>query len=232
MSIIDETTTGAKVYAGWDIDVVNTSPEGNRKTIWFDFGHCLLLEDGDEVSDDGEDFFVESLVLSRPTVWGKILQFAEGFAKPNPTAELLDEASMLRRARHYLSLNIKELAEIMGVERPTIYSWLDGTIKIRKSNKERIQTIYALAETWWSKANAPLDRRLYARPAAGMRSIFEMLKETDLQAGEILAMLELLSTTPPIPAAPVTHDDDGEFAKASSAARKASIRRASRRTRR
>ena len=60
-----------------------------------------------------------------------------------------------------LGLTIKSMATILGVQRPTIYSWLnDGAI--RASNRERVEQIYALSEAWVARTKLPLAEMLLA----------------------------------------------------------------------
>ena len=130
--------------------------------------------------------------LARPTLWDRILGQVDTLAKPAPPGEEpLDDAAMLRRTRHYLSFNVTELAALLHVERPTIYSWLSGG-RIRRANRARIGRIYQLAASWWGLSKEPLGNRLHLRIKGG-RSAFEILVEDPIDETAVSTAWVLLS---------------------------------------
>ncbi len=78
--------------------------------------------------------------------------------------------------RSALSLQMKELAEVVGVERPTIYSWLNAQNSPQPVNRDRLHTIYRLALQWNRLSAAPLGKYLHI-PGDEGHSVFNSLKK-------------------------------------------------------
>ncbi len=61
---------------------------------------------------------------------------------------LLDVREQIVAIRSILGLNISELAGILGVQRPTIYSWQTGSAEPHAENGNRLRRTYELASRW------------------------------------------------------------------------------------
>lgn len=55
---------------------------------------------------------------------------------------------MLSTGKATFSLSTTELARLLGVERPTVYSWLRDETEPQSRNAERIKRLYTLAGRW------------------------------------------------------------------------------------
>jgi len=86
-----------------------------------------------------------------------------------------DTADKIALIRSTLSFNVKELAGVLRVERPTIYAWIAGSAQPQKHNRERIDAVAALAHEWTS---------LHTRPLGALR------KETGPDGRSVMALLE------------------------------------------
>jgi len=68
----------------------------------------------------------------------------------------LDVASVVAEIRSTLSLQVKELAEILGVERPTVYAWLRGDAKPQAANRARMGEVLKVVGIWKRLSGLPL----------------------------------------------------------------------------
>jgi DNA-binding transcriptional regulator YiaG len=73
------------------------------------------------------------------------------------TDEALETTARLSFAREWLSLNISQLAAVLGVTRPTVYDWLSGERSPHADNALRIKQIYDLAREWEAASGVPLS---------------------------------------------------------------------------
>jgi hypothetical protein len=62
-----------------------------------------------------------------------------------------------------LSLNLSQLADVLRVGRPTVYSWMDedNDIRIQAHHEQRIERVAAYAQVWWDKAQRPFPKELF-----------------------------------------------------------------------
>ena len=60
------------------------------------------------------------------------------------------------------SLNISQLADVLRVSRPTVYSWFDedAEVSVHPDHQSRIEQLTSYAEFWWEKAGRPLPKEL------------------------------------------------------------------------
>lgn len=84
-------------------------------------------------------------------------------------------------------LNMTELAELMGVQRPTLYNWLKGKTSPDAKLQKHLQTLAAAAADWQeATAGANWDFLLdYTGPRADEVTIRETLGRTDVSPVEI-----------------------------------------------
>jgi transcriptional regulator with XRE-family HTH domain len=64
-------------------------------------------------------------------------------------------AEQLAFIRHYLSLSVSDLARVMGVQRPTIYAWMQNGAP-RRDSVERVAMLERIAAHWKTLADRPL----------------------------------------------------------------------------
>lgn len=95
--------------------------------------------------------------------------------------------------RRFLSLNITDLAKVLRVGRPTVYSWLKEESVPHASNLERIALIHGIAKHWRSISSIPVGDLLVARTDTGA-TLLELLSQDTLdQHGLRHALLQVYS---------------------------------------
>lgn len=69
--------------------------------------------------------------------------------------------------RHYLSLNTTELASVLQVKRPTVYSWTAGAASLHGKHRARLDQVYEIARDWRALSTRPLGEVMRERIAGG-----------------------------------------------------------------
>ena len=103
-----------------------------------------------------------------------------------------DDAHLIARIRSSLSLQMKELAEAVGVQRPTVYAWLKGQSMPQKVNRERLHCLYRVAQHWDRVCHRPLGRHLREAGPEGT-SVLDMLCSRTIGQVEITRRLEAVA---------------------------------------
>jgi hypothetical protein len=78
-----------------------------------------------------------------------------------------------------LSLQIKQLAEAISVERPTVYAWIKDQSEPRPQKRARLKELYQLANRWDELTNEPLGKGLTGVASNGY-SILELLQQSEI----------------------------------------------------
>ena len=99
-------------------------------------------------------------------------------------------AEQLTFIRHYLSLSVSDLARVAGVQRPTIYSWLQGAAAPRRESLGRLAMLERVAAYWKSLADRPLGALASLAIGAGGET-FAVLLENESEE-QLRAVLEQL----------------------------------------
>jgi predicted transcriptional regulator len=84
--------------------------------------------------------------------------------------------AMVQEIRHWLSLNVTELARVIGVERATIYGWIKGTAAMPRelAKRDRLRLVSHIAQQWRDVAGEPLGSwRQF--PISNGRSLLDLL---------------------------------------------------------
>lgn len=104
---------------------------------------------------------------------------------PMIEAHTVDE--QLMRIKQSMGFNILEMAEILKVARPTIYSWFDKSkpIEIHKKNQSRLNSIYEVCKLWESKHIGSIGSLLNKPIGAENISLLRLLKEPNLDLDKI-----------------------------------------------
>lgn len=113
------------------------------------------------------------------------LSQAESPAMIAPAAELIT------RIKEGWQFNMTELAELMDVQRPTLYNWLNGKTSPDAEKYQRLQVIAAAARTWAEQtAGKNLDYILdYTGPQANELTIRDHLKSSGTTADQIRELI-------------------------------------------
>lgn len=122
----------------------------------------------------------DPIVLASPEVEATVTSVA-------PAAELIG------RIKEGWSLNMTELAELLGVQRPTLYNWLKGKTSPDSKFQKHLQTLAAAADDWKdATAGSNWDFLLdYSGPKADEVTIRETLGRADVNAVEIRDLIEM-----------------------------------------
>lgn len=107
----------------------------------------------------GGTMTMEMLDVKPPTGSAIIFRLPSACKRRQAQTPFLLPQEQLAAIRRYLSLNVSDLAKVLRVERPTVYSWLKGEALPRSANIDRIGTIYSIAREW---------RQMSATPVRGM----------------------------------------------------------------
>ncbi|MEH1996980.1 hypothetical protein [Nostoc sp.] len=102
---------------------------------------------------------------------------------------------ILSTIRSSLSLNMKEMAKILKVERPTVYAWIGGNSEPHPSNRNRLNEIFSVAKHWETLSALPVGNFVRQSYRNG-KSVVDLLSEDVLDKKEILTYLELLAKAP------------------------------------
>ncbi|ARF89614.1 uncharacterized protein BCN122_II2871 [Burkholderia cenocepacia] len=100
----------------------------------------------------------------------------------------------MEELRKAFGLNVTQLAQILHIERITVYAWLrtERMEKLNLSNRTRLWRLYQLAKQWGSYA--PLAGKYLVEPVPGRNTtLFHMLRASQLDPGEFAQVYELLA---------------------------------------
>ena len=101
-------------------------------------------------------------------------------------------ADLITMIRQYLSLSVSDFARIAGIERPTVYAWIDGDSTPRKANLERLRALSAVAERWKAMTGRPMGRLLHERVPGETMTLAEVLAG-EIDAEAVASLLERLA---------------------------------------
>ncbi len=115
------------------------------------------------------------------------------YAPVEASASVSPIGDLINTIRNDWPLNMTELAEILGVSRPTIYNWLKGKGAPDSELQRHLQTLAAAAAGWKeSTAGSNWDFLLdYTGPKADQETIRATLKRPEVSANEIRDLIRL-----------------------------------------
>lgn len=125
--------------------------------------------------------------LSAPSVVSKDACAASTDGAPPVAGDLITSI------KEGLRLNITEIAEVLGVTRPTIYNWIKGKNPPDTKALHRLQTLAAAAVDW-KEATAGSNRDFlldYSGPRADEVTIRETLGRANLNPSDIRVLIHL-----------------------------------------
>ncbi|MEW6338950.1 MAG: hypothetical protein AB1625_16300 [Acidobacteriota bacterium] len=103
-------------------------------------------------------------------------------------ARLYDTPERISFIRSMLSLQVKELAEVLLVERPSIYAWMAGTAQPQPRNRHRIEVIWSVAERWRRMSRLPLGSLRKASDERG-QSVVGLLTADEIDTAKVMELL-------------------------------------------
>ena len=89
-------------------------------------------------------------------------------------------SSIVAQIRGPLSLNVKELAEILKVRRPTVYAWMRGEQLPQDENRKRLLQLLRVAKIWSSISNKPIGKAIRTVLDENGRSLVDELNAQSL----------------------------------------------------
>lgn len=110
----------------------------------------------------------------------------------DPAVAFSDLEEQIATLKSSLSLQVKELAQILGVERPTIYSWINGRTPPRPASREKLVALYRLAQQWNRLATSPLGSALHEADEEGT-TLFHLLGNPRLPARRVTNRLNAIA---------------------------------------
>jgi hypothetical protein len=92
-----------------------------------------------------------------------------------------------------LSLNLSQLADVLRVGRPTVYSWLDEEdgVRIQAHHQQRIERVATYADLWWDKAQRPFPKELFDDALGGQ--LLSLLRAEVLNDPSIRKLIDALA---------------------------------------
>ena len=105
--------------------------------------------------------------------------------------------------RTAFSLQISQIAEILQVSRPTIYAWISDERQPHQPNRDRLNDIYALAKFWNTISALPLGAAALLAPDAAGATLFDRLKESEVDLNSAKERLQAMSRQADMQVAPL-----------------------------
>jgi hypothetical protein len=132
----------------------------------------------------GQNFYLEPrdiLTILQPS-------YSYGASLDKP---ILNSYQQIMEIKQSMGLNILDLAAVLNVSRPTVYSWLETEgIAIRKQNESRINLLYQISEYWRNKNEGQLGSYLYKEVDDSNLSLFRLLKNKNLDLKKVYSRLD------------------------------------------
>jgi len=107
-------------------------------------------------------------------------------------------STQVERVLTSLSLTKSQAANILGVTRPTLYSWLKTSEhgKVDENHRKRLLQIYSIACYWDQFGAGPLGDRVLVTFIDSQKSVLDLLVEEPLNLTDLKHRLKLLALSP------------------------------------
>jgi hypothetical protein len=130
-------------------------------------------------------------VLNLPTFTSPVACACSVHVRQDEEERLLDTQEKIAGIRRYLSLNITDLAKVLNVGRPTVYSWATTPVNLHSNHRKQIDTVYEIARTWRALYSDPMGR-LVREPLENGRTMIDLISEDKLDSEAVSkAMLQV-----------------------------------------
>jgi transcriptional regulator with XRE-family HTH domain len=140
---------------------------------------ALALGTGSHISPDAL-YYVH-------TTGGAYLDLDQRLSQAEQQASIISAKDQVSALKMWLGLSISDLANVLHVQRPTIYQWLSGT-EPRRNNLQRLSRLYGVAIQWRDLSNEPPGSYLRA-PILDGRSLVDLMCEKEINLGQISSLL-------------------------------------------
>lgn len=128
-------------------------------------------------------------------VWYEAASETPGFDEPFLIAQF-DVADAVAEIRSVLSLQVKELASVLGVERPTVYAWMRGDAKPQPQNRARLSELLKVAGIWKRLSDLPLGTVVRDELDTQGRSLLDDMRDDPLDFAKIESRMRQLHRQP------------------------------------
>jgi hypothetical protein len=196
-SVVNEPETLYQPDSGARTTPVHPSPDRQSLPVWRVASIVLKAEHAalDATWNDFQEgsgsvyplaHLVQSATTSPYATWVRL-------SIPTTTPDTgASTAQMLNAIKSDLSFNITELAELLDVERPTLYSWLAEKSLPHPINRDRLGTLFMVALAWRKLSKQPLGilRRHFFESG---KSLLDLMKLNPLPLSEVKARLMILN---------------------------------------
>ncbi len=108
-----------------------------------------------------------------------------------PSEDLLSTQEKLAAIQHYFSLNVKELADVLRVSRPTVYSWLRTEQETQPGNLIRIAELYKLTQLWQTISIKPIGNWIRT-PVIDGRSLVQLFSDEHINKEGVSAAFQMV----------------------------------------
>jgi|GEM_PF-2368900 len=115
--------------------------------------------------------------------------------KVSDQCSITSPEDMIASIRSALSLQIKELAEIIHVKRQAIYSWINDESVPSQTNSLRLKQIYQLAQSWNNLSSLPAGKKI-RQQWEDNHSLIDLLKEELINEDEVIRRFEEIAKAP------------------------------------
>jgi hypothetical protein len=144
------------------------------------FAALFLAGTGGSVSAASTSAAVER-IDSAPTGTTCRIECVSQSRRQNEEEEVAGTTEGLSVLQHYLSLNLSDLAAVLRVSRPTIYSWLRDESAPQAHNVSRMRQLFRVTRIWPGISRKPIGARLRT-PVAEGQSVFDLLCQERIDA--------------------------------------------------
>lgn len=138
-------------------------------------------------------------VFEKPSTGAAIRFHVTGAVAPGRAeaahAQVRTVADQLAAIKAAFGLSVSQLAEVLHVKRPTIYSWFDAEnapSALRSANKERLSILCRLADDW-NKRNKTPPGALLTAIVVGEASLLDLLSATTLSDAAVYKAFDALA---------------------------------------
>jgi predicted DNA-binding transcriptional regulator AlpA len=138
---------------------------------------CAITE---EASDRGS--LLEQKSGRAPRVFGPV--------------KIRDVCDTIQAIRDGLSLNMSDLASLLGVQRPTLYAWTRKDASPQQRNVDRLNVLWQISNQWMRLSGRPLNRHLRHTFDDSSKSLLALLREDPIDLPEVNRLLSALSELP------------------------------------
>ncbi len=128
---------------------------------------------------------------SQTRVWYEVASADISMTRQTPVS--FSAASVVASIRSSLSLQMKELARVLGVERPTVYAWMRDEAQPQPQNRARLVELHKFASDWNRLSKLPIGPRVRRELGPEGKSLVDLLAETDIDFRSVQTRMKQLS---------------------------------------